>query len=179
MCDSLLLAHNWSQGACVKLSTPNTATKAMVRDWFAYADTSDKEIDRLVIKLRDGFKKVVNLCNSNRLVFSDDPLDRNSGGWKDWAFVYSSESIDVVYLQNAFLKSGNGGQLWRCALTIIHEITHRELKTDDYRYDTSGLKPGKGVLSLKQAINNADSWAYFATDLAGNLSTTERVKVLV
>jgi len=37
-------------------------------------------------------------------VFSDHPPDRSKGGWKDWAFVYKSEAMDVVYLQGAALS---------------------------------------------------------------------------
>lgn len=177
MCDSLLLALNWSQNAVNKLASADNKTKELVRKWFGFSDSSDKVISKHISKLISGFKKIMNVCNSNHLVFSDEPLDRNDGGWKDWAFVYSQEKIDVIYLQNAFLQSANGGQLWKCALTIIHELSHREVKTSDHRYDNSGLKPGRGTLSVKQAIDNADSWAYFATDLAGKLTVAENTKV--
>ena len=112
------------------------------------------------------------------MVFSDEPIDRNRGGWKDWAFVYRSEKLDVLYLQGAFLKAGNTGKLWMCALTIVHEISHRALGTDDVRYDYDGLKPARGVLWTTDALRNADSWAYFATDLGGKLSTSDRGRVL-
>ncbi|MEJ1354412.1 MAG: M35 family metallo-endopeptidase [Candidatus Sedimenticola sp. (ex Thyasira tokunagai)] len=179
MCDALLLALNWSQNVVAKLGSPSDDTKAMVRRWFADEDTTDQQITAAITKLSEGFKKVSNVANSSKLIFSDEPLDRARGGWKDWAFVYSSESQEVLYLQGAFLKAGNSGKLWICALTIIHEITHRAVKTDDHRYDTSGLKPAKATLPYAKAINNADSWSYFATDLAGKLSASDRKKVLV
>ncbi len=118
------------------------------------------------------------MCNSNTLILSDEPRDRNKGGWKDWAFVYKSEKMDVLYIQGAFLKSGNSGRLWMCALTIIHEISHCAVGTDDNRYDSDGIKPSKGTLSHAKALNNADTWGYFSADLAGALSATDRTKVL-
>jgi hypothetical protein len=178
MCDALLLALNWSQDAVRKLGAPDDEARKVVRRWFADEDCDDEQLDRAIATLLDGFKKITNVANSGRMVFSDEPLDRNRGGWKDWAFVYRSEKLDVLYLQGAFLKAGNTGKLWMCALTIIHEISHRALATDDVRYDYAGLKPSRGVLSTTDALRNADSWAYFATDLAGKLSGSDRSKVL-
>jgi hypothetical protein len=40
---------------------------------------------------------------------------------------------------------------------------------DDKRYDFDGIKPGGRHLTAEDAIWNAESYAYFATDLAGAL----------
>ena len=70
-----------------------------------------------------------------------------------------------------------------CALTIIHELTHMVLNTEDFQYDDSGLKPGKERRSSEKpgqmfnhinSLKNADSWAYFAADLAGALSKGDK-----
>ncbi len=179
MCDALQLALKWSLDVCAKLGDPDEKAKAMVSRWFADEDTSDADLTKAISSLNEGFKKIANVANSNSLIFSDEPIDRNKGGWKDWAFVYKSEKMDVVYLQGAFLKAGNSGKLWMCALTIIHELSHRAVGTSDHRYDSSGLKPHKTRFPHAKAIDNADSWAYFATDLAGNLSDSDRKKTLV
>ena len=65
-----------------------------------------------------------------------------------------------------------------CALTIIHELSHREVGTDDNAYDHDGLKPAKDKLPYAKALNNADSWAYFCLDLAGVLAAGDRNRVL-
>ena len=178
MCDALQLALTWTMDAMIKLSDGKDTTLAMVRRWFADEDTTDQQIKDAAKTLNDGYKKIANVAKSNKLIFSDEPNDRNTGGWKDWAFVYKSEGMDVVYLQGAFLKSGNSGKLWMCALTIIHELSHRAVGTSDHAYDSDGLKPSKASLPHAKAIDNADSWAYFATDLAGKLSESDRNKVL-
>jgi hypothetical protein len=140
---------------------------------------ADAQIETAMGKLNDGFKKIAAVCNSSRLVFSDHPPDRSKGGWKDWAFVYKSETMDVVYLQGAYVKAAKGkGTLWKCALTIIHEISHREVKTDDNRYDYDGLAPHKDDFPHASAMNNADTWAYFAVDFVGMLPEGERKQIL-
>ena len=47
-------------------------------------------------------------------------------------------SMDVVYLQGAYLKAAKRtGTLWQGAFAIIHELSHWEVKTDDNRYNSS------------------------------------------
>jgi hypothetical protein len=182
MLSALDQARKWSLDAVTKLAAKDAATKTVVRRWFADEDTDDGDITNAMETLKDGFKKIVKLCNSSRLVFSDDPIDRlkvydkktGKVGWDDWAFVKTSEKMDVVYLQGAFLKAGATGKIWKCALTIVHELSHREAKTDDIMYDDDGIKPHKKKFPHKKALKNADSWAYFATDLAGCLAETDR-----
>lgn len=183
MCDALLLARKWSLDAVQKLNSPNNNTNDTVKTWFADKTTTNNELATITSTLATGFQKVANMTNSTQLIFSDDAPDRTSGfmgincGWNDWAFVKRSEAMDVLYLQGAFIKAGNSGKLWMCALTIIHEITHRALATKDIKYDYAGIKPGLNFAPDK-AIINADNWAYFATDLAGMLSNNDLLKVL-
>ncbi|MFA5080930.1 MAG: M35 family metallo-endopeptidase [Hydrogenophilaceae bacterium] len=177
MCDALQLALTWTQKAAASLG--NAKARSTVKAWFADQNTTDKQIDTAVTTLRDGLLKVAGVCNSSRLVFSDHPPDRSKGGWKDWAFVYKGESMDVVYMQGAATKAArSASQQWKCALTIIHELTHRELKTDDIRYDFDGLKPDATDFPFNKAIINADSWAYFTLDLVGVLPPGDRSSVL-
>jgi hypothetical protein len=182
MVSALDQARKWSLDAITKLAAADAATKSVVRRWFADENTSDADITKAMVTLKDGFKAIANLCNASRLVFSDDPLDRvkvydkktGKVGWDDFAFVNKSEKMDVVYLQGAFLKAGATGKIWKCALTIVHELSHREAKTDDIMYDDDGIKPHKTKFPHAKALKNADSWGYFATDLAGCLAETDR-----
>ena len=186
MLSALDQARKWSLDAVTKLATPDAGTKAVVRRWFADDDTGDGDLTKAMEKLKDGFKTIANLCNASRLVFSDDPIDRvkvynkktGKVGWDDWAFINSKEKMDVVYIQGAFLKAGATGKIWKCALTIVHELSHREVKTDDIMYDYQGLKPHKKKFPHKKALKNADSWGYFAADLAGCLAETDRNSAL-
>lgn len=190
MCAALSVAHKWASDASIKLaSSENTETRdALIADWFGDEDTTATQIAAAAQKLQAGFNTVAQRCMTNKLVFSDEPIDRKGGGWKDWAFIYTSERLDVIYLQGAFLKAGNSGKTWKCALTIIHELTHIALNTYDYQYDDSGLKPGKDKHSAEKpgekfnhenALKNADSWAYFAADLAGALSNNDKLGACV
>lgn len=178
MGEALLLALNWSLNVVAKLGDAKDDSKKIIRKWFADENTTDQQINDAIEKLKTGFQKIANVANSNKLIFSDEPLDRNKGGWKDWAFVYKTEPLEVIYLQGAFLKSGNSGKLWMCALTIIHELSHRAVNTRDHRYDSDGLKPSTSGLPYSKALENADTWAYFATDLAGKLSNSDSGRVL-
>jgi len=179
MCEALALALEWSLFAVTKLGSGDETTKAVVKRWFGDENTTDAQITTAIVTLRNGFQKIANVANSNKLIFSDDPIDRSNGGWKDWAFVYNAEKLNVVYLQGAFLKAGNSGKLWMCALTIIHELSHKVVGTKDYRYDNDGLKPSTTSLPHGKAIDNADSWAYFAVDLKGKVSNSDKLRVLV
>jgi hypothetical protein len=185
MCDALQLARKWSLDAVAKLGSPSDDTKAVVRRWFADEVTTEAQLAAAAQTLKAGLQKIANVCTSTLLIFSDEPGDRTGGGWKDYAFVNrSKDRLSVVYLQGAFLEAGrkkwpwSTPRLWMCALTIIHELSHREQDTDDNRYDSDGLKPSKTTFPYADALDNADSWGYFTTDLAGMLSGADRDRVL-
>jgi hypothetical protein len=110
-------------------------------------------------------------------VISDEPGDRCGGGWKDWAFIYSAEAMSVIYLQGAWVSKAdeatpsNQAPLFRCARTIVHELSHEQLRTEDVVYGPNGLMPeGSGALTPAYALHNADSWAYFSMDVTANLT---------
>lgn len=120
-------------------------------------------------------------CGAATLVFTD---------YADWraqrdkffgASIRGGEGggFPVIYLEGAFTRlTGNTGKQWLCVETIVHEFSHHEVKTRDHRYDSSGLKPASASLPYAKAIDNADSWGYFAIDVAGYLSAADRTKVL-
>ena len=98
-----------------------------------------------------------------------------------WACLISIGSVvlatiwTAVYIFKLFLDAGEKndqgqiGKLWLCALTVIHELSHKLVDTDDIRYDDDGLKPGFFRFTNKSTIKNADSWGYFAADMVGAL----------
>lgn len=53
-----------------------------------------------------------------------------------------------------------------CALTVVHELSHKLQSTEDIRYDYEGLRPSISFPS-GDAIKDADSWAYFCGDVLG------------
>ena len=181
MGDATQLSLRWTMCCNSKLAKPDDATQAVVKRWFCAADAKEADIKATCQKLHSGCKKIANVLNGNKLVLSDEPVDRNGGGWKDYAFVYKSEKMNVIYIQNATLKAAKGGKMWDAALTIVHELSHRELGTDDHRYGDDGGKlgpsSGAGALTVKQAITNADNWGYFVADLNGALQKGWRTTV--
>lgn len=156
-------------------------TKDIVKRWFLDDSCGEDELKEALATLRAGFKKIAVACNSSRLVFTDYP------DWRAQRDDYFGGAIrggegggfPVLYLEGAFTRlTGNSGKLWLCAETIIHELSHYEVSTRDHRYDSSGLKPDSAILPYAKAIENADSWGYFALDLAGYLSDADRSAVL-
>ena len=170
------LARKWSADVEAKLGEPSKNTHAKVRRWFHAADADDATVKATCATLLDGFKKIHATCNSSRIIFSDRPHLRTSGNWDNaYASVNDLDAMPVIYIFQVFLKTGKRNKLgmipklWLCALTVIHELSHKLVKTKDIKYDYEGLKPGS-TLAVADAINNADSWAYFAADMVGALS---------
>jgi hypothetical protein len=176
-------------------------TTTLVQRWFADQDTTAEQVEALVAALHTGFKDIAHACNRS-VIFSDEPEDRNKiynaatgkTGWKDWAFVRSGidrtnlKHMCVVYLQEAWLDKARAnrgkksldvaGKLFRCTKTVIHELSHIIVGTGDHRYGWAGLKPDKHHFPRAKAITNADSWAWFAVDLAGHVTKDLRKAVL-
>lgn len=175
MGEGITQAKAWS-GKCVsKLGSPDQATKDMVKKWFVPSGGTDETYNKVKTKLLEGFKKISAMLGSNKVIFSDEPLDRNAGGWKDYAFVDTSERLQAVYIQKATLDAwSSASEKWMATLAVVHEISHKVVGTQDASYDDDGgLKPG-GIFKAKHTVANADSWAYFAADLNGCLSEARR-----
>lgn len=176
---ALAQALRAANNAIAKLGSPKPETLALIKKWFADEDTTDAQLKVAAQKLLSGFKKIASVCNSNHLVFSDEPIDRSGGGWKDYAFVDPTETLQVIYAQGAFLRAaGSTGRVWLCVETIVHEVSHRVAGTDDFAYDNSGLRPSKTGIRFSHALRNADTWGYFCVDLAGMLALSDSEKVL-
>jgi hypothetical protein len=181
MASSLKLALKICEDTKIKLATPSDETKAIVKRWFCDEDSTDATVTEAIGKLSEGFKLIAVSCGSATLVFTDYADWRAQRDKYFGAAFRGGEGggFPVIYLEGAFTRlTGNSGKQWLCVETIIHEFSHHDVKTRDHRYDSSGLKPAKGTLPYAKAIENADSWGYFALDLAGYLSEADRTKTL-
>ncbi len=185
MSDALQHARKWSADVEVLLGKKEGKVKETVMRWFHGADPTEEAVQASMTTLAAGFKKIHASCNSTQVIFSDRPEKRASGEWDEvYASVNAGDVMPVIYIYQLFLKTGKKNlfgavpKMWLCALTVIHELSHKVANTDDIRYDDDGLKPGVGFPS-NQALKNADSWAYFAADLVGALSKGTITKTLV
>ena len=181
MATAVQTARSVAMAVAVKLGAASDATKAVARRYFGNSDTSEKQIVEIMTTLASGYLKIANACNGSSIVISDEPVDRSGGGWKDWAFIYTAEKMSIIYLQGAWLKKAdevspsNQSPLYRCVRTIIHELSHKKVSTEDVVYGPKGLKPeGSAALTPEYALHNADSWAYFAVDLVGQLTGPDK-----
>lgn len=184
MSAALTVALKVSEDTRVKLSSKpeaggKDATAEIVKRWFLDEDCGDEQQKDAIAKLSAGFRNISVACMSSQLVFTDYADWRAQRNKFYGAAFRGGEGggFPVIYLEGAFTRlTGNTGKQWLCAQTIIHEFSHHELKTHDHRYDNHGLKPNKSSFTYAQAIENADSWGYFALDLAGYLSKADRDK---
>jgi hypothetical protein len=175
MSDALQLARKWSMDIVAKLPGADATTLGIVKRWFHESGATDEKVKVTAAVLLDGFKRISATCNSTKVIFSDRPHKRVTRVYDSvYASVNPGDKMPVIYIFKLFLAAGAKdskgqiGKLWLCALTVIHELSHKIIGTKDLRYDDDGLKPGSG-LSEAQALNNADSWGYFAADMAGCL----------
>jgi hypothetical protein len=153
----------------------------LIRRWFCGAAASDTEVEKVRAKLKDGYAKIANAANGNKLILTDypegrssstnasiNPRDRDSGlpVVKVYAGFFSGKDVPLTGSDNA-------------ARIIVHELSHLVMRTDDERYRHArdrknrrlGLMPGgDDAFGPEQALNNADSWAFFAADCAGALT---------
>jgi len=181
MADALAQSLRIAEDMKVRLAGGFYRKKAVVKRWFLDEGCGDEKVDEAIKKLLEGFKKIAVACGSNCLVFTD---------FADWRWrrdrlygaAYRGGEIGgfpVIYLEGAFAKlTGNTGKIWLCAQTIIHELSHVVVSTEDHRYGVHGLKPKAAGFPYAKAINNADSWGYFALDFSGYLSNADRTNVL-
>jgi len=149
MSDSLQLARKWSHDILIKLGKPDANTLAVVKRWFHNDTDTEENVKKTVTTLCDGFKKIAATLNSTKIIFSDHPPERTGGKYgKTFAEVSSVDAMPVIYIFPFFFmeaginNKGQVGKMWLCALTVIHELSHKMAGTDDNSYDSLGLKPG-------------------------------------
>ena len=170
---SVQTAKNLCLNAAALCGTGSDETLVVVRNYFSTSTATSRELQQVTSRLAHGFQLMAGMLNRGVVVISDEPKDRQAGGWSDFAFAYPAEDMCVIYVQGSMLKKiddYNGGDqrsLLRAARTVVHETSHKVLHTGDVIYGSSGgLRPeGSQQLTPEFAISNADSWAYFCVDL--------------
>lgn len=181
MVDALSVSRKVAGDVQFKLGANGKDVRKLIRRWFTGDAASSAEVDQARSTLMSGFNRIAASCSATTLVFTDY-LD-----WRTQRDTYyggafrggEGGGFPVIYLEGAFTRlKGNSGKLWLAAETIIHELSHHDVNTEDHRYDSAGLAPASNSFPAARAIENADSWGYFAIDLAGYLSDSDRARVL-
>jgi hypothetical protein len=175
MSDALQLARKWSLDAQIRLANADADLLKKVRCWFHGDLATDLKIAASRAILQDGFKRIAASCNSTQVIFSDRPHLRSRPDYADvHASVNARDNMPIIYIYEAFLRSGKRNvfgqrpELWNCAITIIHELSHKLVNTVDVKYAFEGLRPGRD-LTEEEALKNAETWAFFAADIVGAL----------
>lgn len=163
-------ALKWVHKAMLVATSPKSSKNATrIARWFA--DDTSKEEDMVAVAstLNNGLKKIAVKLRSGHLIYTDSVSERGtSENVGVEAFVWG-DALDVVYIEKEFFGNRNtltGLTNW--ARIVVHELTHRELNTEDHAYEHQGINPKK--LTAAKAIENADSWAWFCADCAGALT---------
>ena len=173
--DAFAIGRKWCMDAAAKTSAPDANTIALVKRWFGVGHSDN--LDDVVQWVSMSFNWLSQAFNCKHVIFADDPLRRAGGKRLPLAstFFGKDEAMRVIHIYKPFFefgrktRAGAMPKLWYAALIIVHELAHKEIGADDTRYDNDGIKLGPH-LSPEQAIMNADSFAYYAADLAGALS---------
>jgi hypothetical protein len=163
-------ALKWVHKAMLVASSPKNAKNfARIARWFADGASKDEDVVAAAGILNAGLKKIASKLKSGHLIYVDSVSERGTpenAGVE--AFVWGDQ-LDVVYIEDEFFGSRNtltGLTNW--ARIVVHELTHREVRTKDHAYEHQGINPRK--LTSAKAIENADSWAWFCADCAGALT---------
>ena len=137
--------------------------------WFGAPNMATVIEDAIITELETGFRRMRDRVDENRIIFADDPTERGNDG--TLAFVDTEERMRCIYVKRHFFQTPqtrfNLQVYW--AVTVLHELSHRVLDTDDHKYDHAqiGIRPAHHI---GHAINNADTWAYYAADVSGHLN---------
>lgn len=187
------LLANAAKGLGPKADKKNMGALAVVKRWFGDPATTDAEMTNYIATLMAGFKKITAQLNKGHLVLTDwvplrtastqDEIDFLNS--EAFTFASRSEGMDVVYIEKSFFVDHPGNVLkgtknW--TRIVVHELTHLVCGTEDVnignaRYAWYGIGPHSGYPG-SAAIRNADNWAFFSADCAGQLTDGERAVAL-
>ena len=194
----------WCQRTLIVLSQASSAADGkaggdqvralnLVKRWFADPATSLPELKTYIATLSAGFKGVVGLLNRGQMILTDWVPLRTASTQQELRFLNSEaftfsghgEGLDVVYIERSFFINNPGNVLnglknW--VRILVHELTHLECGTTDVnigqtRYAWYGIGPHAGYPG-SACVQNADNWAFFSADCAGQLTDTERSTAL-
>jgi hypothetical protein len=176
-----------------KAGTKEVDALNLVKRWFADPGTSLPDLQQYIDRLSRGFKGIIKLLNKGQVILADFvPLRRGTTQdeidfLESEAFVFSNhgEGLDVIYIERSFFVDHPGNVLkglknW--IRILVHELSHLECGTTDVqigqaRYAWYGIGPHAGYPG-SECIRNADNWAFFAADCAGQLTNAERTTAL-
>ena len=159
----------------------------LLRRWFADEDTTDGQLRNFAATLQAGLKKIAPKMSSGTLIVTDFVPIRHSPDAGDRGFVGSNAFVwadtrDVIYVEQGFFTRDASAVFQKdarhWARIMVHEMTHREAKTEDKRYGWKGVKPARGTFPSANAMVNADSWALFVADAAGAMTKTDLSRAL-
>ncbi len=189
----------WAQKTSIVLAAApskkgqTSASRSLVKKWFADASVTDKQLDDYIAKLEKGFKEIIATLNKGSMILTDYMGIRASTEATEVrfrnaeAFTWRNrgEGLDVIYIESAFFKDHPGNVLppmtnW--ARILIHELTHLCAGTEDIvngkaRYAHYGIGPHAGYPG-SQCIRNADNWAFFAADCGGGVTPQQAARAL-
>lgn len=130
-----------------KLGTPSAAqvSTALQNNFHSTEEKTSSEVLSKLQRIRSAFDGTI-------------PIEVETEDDGTRAYVYAIWS-DIHLCQPWFADSDPDGR----ARTIIHECSHKYTGTDDKAYHWDSAK--YGGLSTKDALNNADSYAWFCIDV--------------
>ncbi|WP_338845417.1 hypothetical protein V8J88_17035 [Massilia sp. W12] len=175
-------AYTEKAHAMLSQAQPGNRAWEIAKRWFADEETSDAMLQKFIGEMMSGLRKFINVLRSNKIVLLDHPQLRGKIMTQDdrdlfeaEAFVFKgNDPVSAIYIQQVLFKENpivKGPRNF--ARLLVHEIAHRELKTEDHKSATNGIKPTKGRLPFAQTCNNSDSWAFCVMDLADMLTPLE------
>lgn len=142
---------------------------ALVARWFADSGSKDADVVAAGATLNAGLKKIAAKLKSGYLILTDSVSERGTNANQGTeAFVWG-DALDVVYIEEEFFGTRNSlTGLTNWTRILVHELTHREVNTQDHAYEHQAINPNK--LTAAKALENADSWAWFCANCAGALT---------
>lgn len=178
LAEATQLGLTWCLAAQSTLSSSKTdpAAMAKVKRWFDDGSSTASELELTIANVLAGFKKMTSTMNGCNFVITDMPKDRSNPA-KELieAYVFTlKETPKTVYIEKAFFENYDVSVLhdvkknW--ARIIVHEVSHIDASTEDKSYAWQGIGVGTSLTPAKAAVN-ADTWAFFAADCAGALTS--------
>lgn len=170
-----LQAHRWCNVAQQKLgmaAAGDAREIKRVRRWFAGKSYDDAYVRAAAQRLQVGFRRIADRISQNVLIYTDRP----AGVYRSTAIAYvlPTEPVPTVYVPRRFFSKHTTQRKWpldvEMAMAVVHELSHRVMLTDDhkYRHRCMGVRAS---FTAAEAEVNADSWALYAADAAGKVSS--------
>lgn len=172
----------WTLKALIVLGDVTDGSRGLrlLKRWFAQKETTADELRNFAKDtLTEGLKKIANKMQAGTMIVTDFVPIRNSNAESDQKAARSNAFVtidarDVIYIEKPFFSHSATSVFQKderhWARIMVHEMSHREVKTKDHRYGWAGIKPDKETLTSAQAMDNADSWALFVANAAGAMS---------